>query len=317
MRQKTILRTATIRGIGLQTGRPVKMKLIPAGPDSGITFVRTDLRGAPAIKACVANLKEPGRGILQRTILCVRRAEVQTVEHLMAALSGLCVDNITVEMDNVEAAGLDGSAKEFVEVIQHAGLEEQDAPRRYIEIEKPLICQAKGASIQVLPDEKSRVEYFMDYDHPLLREQWADITLGGSDGEIAHFAGEAAPARTFHVDSVKRPFALRFLAGLGKGANYDVTLVIRKDGPVNNRFRFPDEPARHKLLDLIGDLYMLGRHIKGRVIARKSGHALNSCFLKKIQDELEAQERKKERSGDRRRINTENIASPISVSAGR
>jgi UDP-3-O-acyl-N-acetylglucosamine deacetylase len=235
----------------------------------------------------------------------------------MAALSGLCVDNITVEMDNVEVAGLDGSAKEFVEVIEHAGLEEQDAPRRYIEIEKPMICQAKGASIQVLPDEKSRVEYFMDYDHPLLREQWVDIALGGSDGEIAHFAGEAAPARTFHVDSVKRPFALRFLAGLGRGANYDVTLVIRKDGPVNNRFRFPDEPARHKLLDLIGDLYILGCHIKGRVIARKSGHALNSCFLKKIQDEVETQARKKERSSDRRRINTESIASPISVPAGR
>jgi UDP-3-O-acyl-N-acetylglucosamine deacetylase len=157
----------------------------------------------------------------------------------------------------------------------------------------------------------------MDYDHPLLKEQWVDITFDGSADSSAFFEREIAPARTFHVDTIRRPFGLRFLAGLGLGANYDVTLVIRKDGPVNNEFRFPNEPARHKLVDLIGDLYILGRHIKGRVIAKKSGHKLNNIFIGRIQHEMAALAKAKEKIRDRHRSDTENNTPPISVLTGR
>jgi UDP-3-O-acyl N-acetylglucosamine deacetylase len=284
-RQRTIRTGATIRGIGLQTGKHATLRLKPAPPDSGIVFIRTDVPGAPRVEASPLNVKESGK-ILQRTILKNKRAEVQTVEHILAALSGLCVDNIIIEIDNIEIPGLDGSAKGFVRVLREIGLHEQDAQRVFLEVERPVVCSENGAFIQVLPDEQFRVEYFMDYDHPLLRDKWADAMLDGSEDSIDHFEREIAPSRTFHVDSVTRPFMLRSLAGLGKGTNYKATLVIRRDGPVQNEFRFPNEPARHKLLDFIGDLYLLGRHIKGRVIAKKSGHRLNNIFVKKLHEEL-------------------------------
>ena len=156
--------------------------------------------------------------------------------------------------------------------------------RSFIEIEKPIICSDANASIQVLPDEQFKVEYFMDYNHPLLREQWFDIALDGSDDSLDFFKNQVAPARTFCIE--EEAFAL-LKAGLGKGADFSNTLVIGSEGPINNKFRFPDEPVRHKLLDLLGDLYVLGRHIKGRVIARKSGHRLNNIFIKRLQQELQ------------------------------
>jgi len=315
-RQRTIKRGAVIKGIGLQTGRPVTLRIFPADTDKGIVFRRSDLRKAPAIAVSPLNLKE-SKGVVQRTILSKGHAEVHTVEHLLSALSGLYIDNILIEIDNIEVPGLDGSAKGFVEILRDVGVQEQDAPRRYVEVERPIICQDREASIQVLPDERFRVEYFMDYDHPLLREQWVDVTLDGSADSASFFEKKIAPARTFHVDTIKRPFRLRFLAGLGRGANYDVTLVIRKDGPVHNEFRFPDEPARHKLLDLIGDLYLFGSHIKGRVIAKKSGHRLNNIFVKKLQSELEISLRQRERGRDRHRGDTKDNAPSISVLAGR
>ncbi|MEE8359864.1 MAG: UDP-3-O-acyl-N-acetylglucosamine deacetylase [Candidatus Omnitrophota bacterium] len=284
-RQRTIKTPATIRGIGLQTGKHATLRLKPAAPGRGIVFVRTDIPGAPEIQASPENIRESGR-MLQRTILKTKRAEVQTVEHIMAALSGFCIDNITIEIDNVEIPGLDGSAKEFVAILQDTGIQEQDAPRAFIEIERPIVCSNGESFIQVLPDEQFRVEYFMDYDHPLLKDQWVDVMLDGSEASMSFFAKEIAPSRTFHVDSITRPFMLRSLAGLGRGTNYKATLVIRADGPVQNRFRFHNEPARHKLLDFLGDLYLLGHHIKGRVIAKKSGHKMNNIFVKKLHAEL-------------------------------
>ncbi|MDB4349611.1 UDP-3-O-acyl-N-acetylglucosamine deacetylase [Omnitrophica bacterium] len=280
-KQRTIKRQATIRGIGLQTGRPVTLRLKAAPPDRGIVFVRTDLPGAPSIEVNPFNLKEPGR-TLQRTVIKNKKAEVHTVEHLLASLSGLFVDNIIIEIDNVEVPGLDGSARGFAKILRDAGFHEQDAPRAFIEIERPLICSDGKASIQVLPDERFRVEYFMDYDHPLLKEQWFDIELRRSDDFLDFFENNVAPSRTFCMEQE----ALVLLnSGLGKGADLNNTLVIGNDGPLENKFRFPDEPARHKLLDFLGDLYILGRHIKGRVIAKKSGHRLNNIFVKRLQEE--------------------------------
>lgn len=284
-KQKTIKRRATIRGIGLQTGTHVTIKLKPAPQNSGVVFIRTDLPGAPIVEASPDNIRESGK-VLQRTIIKNRKAEVQTIEHIMAALSGLYINNIIIEIDNIEVPGLDGSAKNFVEILRDTGIQEQDAPCRFLEIEKPFICSEADASIMVLPDDSFKIEYFMDYDHPLLREQWVDISMDGSDSAMEFFEKEVAPARTFHVDSIIKPFMLRSLVGLGKGTDFEHTLVIRRDGPVQNEFRFPNEPARHKLLDFIGDLYLLGCHVKGRVIAKKSGHKLNNIFIRKLYEEL-------------------------------
>ncbi|MFH1753555.1 MAG: UDP-3-O-acyl-N-acetylglucosamine deacetylase [Candidatus Omnitrophota bacterium] len=284
-KQRTIATPAIIRGIGLQTGKHANLRLKPAPPGKGIVFVRTDIPGAPEIEAKPQNIKESGN-MLQRTILRTRRAEVQTVEHILAALSGFCIDNISIEIDNIEVPGLDGSAKEFSAILRDTGIQEQDAPRAFIEIERPIVCSNGESSIQVLPDEQFRVEYFMDYDHPLLKDQWVDVMLDGSEDSMNFFEREIAPSRTFHVDSITRPFMLRSLAGLGRGTNYNATLVIRADGPVQNKFRFHNECARHKLLDFIGDLYLLGHHIKGRVIAKKSGHSMNNAFVRKLHEEL-------------------------------
>lgn len=279
-RQKTIKSVATIRGIGLQTGKRVKLGLKPAPPDRGIVFVRTDLPGHPTVTVNPNNVKETSK-LLQRSVLKDRKAEVHTVEHLLAALSGLLIDNIFIEIDNVELPGLDGSAKEFVRVLRETGFQELDAPRNFIEIERPIICKDEKGFIQVLPDEEFRIEYFLDYDHPLLKEQWFDIEINDSEDSIDFFENEVAPARTFCLEKDAMPL-LRL--GLGRGADFSNTLVIGKEGPLNNKFRFLNEPARHKLLDLLGDLYMLGRHIKGRVIARKSGHRLNNIFVKQIHE---------------------------------
>ena len=279
--QRTIKSCVSIKDIGIQTGRIVKLKLAPAPPDSGIIFIRTDLKGAPSVKVDPANLKESNR----RTILKKGKAEVHTPEHLLAALSGKSIDNIFIELNNVELPGLDGSAKEFVRILKEAGFQTQDVPRNYIEIEKPFICAEDKCSIQVLPDENFKIEYFLDYDHPLLKEQWFDMMLDGSEKSMMHFEREVAPARTFCME---KEAMLLLKSGYGKGADFSNTLVIDEKGPINNSFRFPDEPARHKLLDLLGDLYLLGRPIKGRVIAKKSGHRLNNIFVKKlIEKELE------------------------------
>lgn len=282
--QRTIGNSALIRGLGLQTGQPVKLRLAPAPPDTGIVFIRVDLPSAPAIKVEPSGIKESKR-LVQRTIIGSRSAEVHTAEHLLAALSGLSIDNIFIEIDNAELPGLDGSAKEFVRALKDVGIEEQLSPRRFIEIEKPIICGDEKSSIQVLPDEQFKIEYFMDYDHPLLKEQWFDITLNGSERSMDIFEDEVAPSRTFCLE---RDAAMLLKAGLGKGADFNNTLVIGDHGPIKNRFRFPNEPARHKLLDLVGDLYVLGCHIKGRVIAKKSGHKLNNIFVRRLQEEIEA-----------------------------
>jgi UDP-3-O-acyl N-acetylglucosamine deacetylase len=281
-RQRTIRSQATISGIGLQTGKTVTLRLNPAPPSSGATFIRVDKPGAPSVKVSPSSLKE-SRRLLQRTVLKNGRAEVHTVEHLLASLSGLSIDNIDIEIDNIELPGLDGSAKEFVRVLREAGFQEQDAPRSYLEVQKPIVCANGKGTIQVLPDDRFKVEYYLDYNRPFLKEQWFDIELDSSEDFAEFFASDVAPSRTFCLEE-EAMMLLR--AGLGKGADLSNTLVIGSNGPIDNEFRFANEPARHKLLDFLGDLYVLGRHIKGRVIAKKSGHKLNNKFVRRLEEEL-------------------------------
>jgi UDP-3-O-acyl N-acetylglucosamine deacetylase len=171
---------------------------------------------------------------------------------------------------------LDGSAAGFVEAIKEAGIIEQDAQRREIKVDKEISCRHKDSLITVLPDECFRISYTLEYK---------DISIGRQDLSITvdrkSFEESIAPARTFCLK--KEALMLRML-GLGKGADYSNTLVIGKNGPLNNEFRFPDEPVRHKILDLIGDLYTLGMPVKGRFVCVKSGHRLNAQIVEKIRN---------------------------------
>ncbi len=274
MMQRTIRTSVTVSGVGLQTGKAVTMTLKPSPASSGISFVRTDLPNRPLLNLQSLDLSGGLFNFARRTTLGTGPLQIQTTEHLLAALSGLSVDNIVVELDSEELPGLDGSAKDFVGLIKSAGYSEQDAERATLDIKKPVRCEAGGASLEIEPSDSFEISYTLDYPDPVLGKQSLAIKVDEST-----FESQIAPARTFCLEKEAR--ALLAL-GLGKGASYKNTLVLGPKGPVDNTLRFPDEPVRHKILDLIGDLYLLGVRINGRVTAIKSGHKLNMAMVKKL-----------------------------------
>ncbi len=279
--QKTIEREISLKGVGIHTGKKVNLKFKPALADSGINFIRVDLKDKPAIKAHISNITEPVRR-LRRTSIGLRKdkdIEVHTIEHIMSALCGLGVDNLIIELDSDELPGLDGSAEGFVKVLKKAGLKEQDAERDCFNVRIPLWVQEDDRYVIVLPSNDFEISYTLNYKHPLLNSQYLDFAISP---EV--FEKEIAPARTFcleeEIDSLKK-------SGLGKGANYENTIVVGKKGIKDNKLRFKDEFVRHKISDLIGDLYLLGKPIRGRVVAIKSGHSLNIKLVKKLYAHLE------------------------------
>lgn len=274
IRQKTIKGPVEIEGTGLQTGKKVKLTLRSSPADSGINFIRVDLPNKPLLNLQSIDLGRANPIKTRRTALGTGPAEVQTTEHLLAALSGLSIDNIVIESDNVEMPGLDGSARDFLAAMKKAGTIEQDLPRKVLKVEEPVWCKDGDRFLAVFPDEDFKISYLLSYNYPGLESQFFTTTVN----EI-NFEKEIAPARTF---CLKREAVILLAMGLGKGANYNNTLVIGKSGPVKNAFRFPNEPVRHKVLDLIGDLYILGMPIKGHVVAIKSGHKLNMELVKKL-----------------------------------
>lgn len=271
IRQKTIKNTVEIEGVGLQTGSSVRLALKSSPAGSGINFIRTDLPDKPLLHLQSLDLAD-SRQAERRTTVGFGPLQIQTTEHLLAALCGLGIDNIVVEMDNVELPGLDGSAKGFVEAIQSSGTTEQLAPRKALAVKDPVWCASHDAILAIFPDEAFKVSYTLSY--PMLGAQFFEITL-----DEESFVREVAPARTFCSESEALELLKR---GLGKGANYENTLVMGAAGPINNSLRFPDEPARHKVLDLIGDLYLAGMPLKGHVVAIKSGHKLNMELVRKL-----------------------------------
>ena len=248
------------------------MKSSPA--DSGINFIRTDLPNKPllnlrSIEFDSSPLKE------RRTTIGAGPLEVQTTEHLLAALSGLSIDNIVVELDSVELPGLDGSAKGYVEAVKAAKIVEQDAPKRILKVDKPVWrVGSDGAVLAIFPAEDFKISYTLSYEGLSLGTQFFS---GRIDEET--FSSQIAPARTFCLEEEALELLRR---GLGKGADYENTLVIGKDGPIKNAYRFPDEPVRHKVLDLIGDLYLAGMAVQGHVVAVKSGHRLNMELVREL-----------------------------------
>ncbi|MFH1731543.1 MAG: UDP-3-O-acyl-N-acetylglucosamine deacetylase [Planctomycetota bacterium] len=273
--QRTIERAARITGVGVNSGEEVNVWLKPAAVGSGVRFVRTDLPGKPEIAATHENVASR----LRRTAL--RKgdpesggAEVQLVEHALAALYGTRIDNVVVEVDGPEMPVGDGSASIYVEAIGEAGIVEQDRPRREVVISEPISVSAKDASIVALPSEDGlRISFTLDY-RPTLGPQYASWPVTPNS-----FRDELAPARSFCLEEEIEELRSR---GLGRGATFLNTLVFGRDGVIENTLRFDDEPCRHKILDIIGDLSLAGVDINAHIIGVKSGHALNVRLADRI-----------------------------------
>lgn len=271
--QQTLKRPVQCTGIGLHSGKKVNLAIKPAPVNHGIRFVRTDLAHKPVINAHFRNVIDTSLA----TTLGQDGVIVSTVEHLMAALAGLHVDNALLEMDAYEAPIMDGSAGPFSALVKKAGVVEQTGKRYYFVVKESIEMVEDDKKVGLYPSDVPRVTCSIDFDHPLLRNQTYSITL--DDG---HFEKEISQARTFgflsEVDYLKRN-------GFAKGGSLENAVVIDKDRILNPEgLRYKDEFIRHKILDCIGDLSLLGMPIVGHIVAHKSGHALNYSLLKKFME---------------------------------
>ncbi|MFM8385720.1 MAG: UDP-3-O-acyl-N-acetylglucosamine deacetylase [Planctomycetia bacterium] len=273
-RQRSVAREGEVVGVGLHSGVRTTLRVKPAAPGSGVTFVRTDLPTRPRIPAGYAHIgKRPRCTSLQAP----GGAEVHTIEHLLAALMALQVDNLEVEIDGAECPGLDGSAQAFLALVESCAPCEQDAPRERLVISRPVtVAAGEGAAITALPGREGLVlGYTLDYGDGWPGRQHVTFPV-----DLETFRREVAPARTFCLEA--EADALR-KAGLGKGATTDNTLVLQAGGGVrDNAVRWPDEPARHKLLDLMGDLFLLGADLQGVVLAHRTGHEANQDLVRAL-----------------------------------
>jgi len=276
-RQKTIKREVELKGIGLHTANQVSIKFKPAPINSGINFIRIDLKTRLSLHAEWDNILAESF-IMRRTSLGIGQAQVHTVEHIMAALCGLGIDNLNIEITNNEIPGFDGSAKIVFDALTKAGIEEQGTPRNYFILREPTYVKEDKASIIALPFPEFRISYTLNYEgQPLLQSGYLDYTNSPD-----FFKNEIAAARTFCLEEEADDLQGK---GLGRGATYENTLVVGKKHVIKNKLRFEDEFVRHKILDLIGDLYLLGCPLKAHIIAIKSGHSLNLKLLKKIKQQ--------------------------------
>jgi UDP-3-O-[3-hydroxymyristoyl] N-acetylglucosamine deacetylase / 3-hydroxyacyl-[acyl-carrier-protein] dehydratase len=274
MKQKTIKNPVTLSGTGLHTGRAVRMTIKPAQENEGISFIRVDLPGKQKVQVTAVNAVMDEK-VTRCTVVECQGVRIYTIEHLMAALNGLEIDNVTVEIDAEEVPGMDGSSLEFVKALERAETVEQQSDKNIFAIQEPIIVANKTSTIVIVPHDQLKVSYTLDYDHSSLRSQFYSQSVN-----LASFTKELAAARTFCLESEVNEIKAH---GLAQGANYQNTLVMSSQGPLENTLRFPDECARHKVLDIIGDLFLLGYPVKGAVYATKSGHALNRLLVKKIE----------------------------------
>jgi UDP-3-O-[3-hydroxymyristoyl] N-acetylglucosamine deacetylase len=273
--QRTLRRATTCAGIGLHSGRKVTLSLRPAAAGSGIRFRRLDLGGLEV----PAEINHLG-AINYATGLMRDAVQVETVEHLLAAVVSLGVDNLTVELNSPEVPLMDGSASPFVYLIQDVGVKTLDAPRRYLKVHRPISLSAGDKRIAIYPSDHFKVTYSIAYDHPLLRHQSRTIRLTGES-----FVDEIAPARTFtflkEVEMLRRQ-------GLALGGSLENAIVIGDTGVLNSALRFDDEFVRHKILDVIGDMALVGYPMIGHLVAHRGGHALHTAFAAKILEEHDA-----------------------------
>lgn len=281
--QKTISKEVSLAGTGLFSGEPATLTFAPAAPGSGISFLRQQDDRTATIPASVHNvLRRPRRTCLKNGTL-----HVETVEHCLAALSGMGVDNVIVKLAGGmagEVPGGDGSSKPFVEAIQDAGVVEQEMALDPLVIKRPIQVSLGEATLAALPGPTDRLEIIYDFEAAApVGRQTISFHLGDDD-----FVHQLAPARTFVFEREVEDLRNR---GFGKHLTPKDLLVIGDEGPLENSFRFPDECARHKVLDLIGDLYLVGRPIRGRLVAHKSGHELNHLLARRLLEQRETTSR--------------------------
>ncbi|UCE99084.1 MAG: UDP-3-O-[3-hydroxymyristoyl] N-acetylglucosamine deacetylase [Planctomycetota bacterium] len=280
--QKTIKSEAKISGKGLFGGEESKVIFRPAPADTGVVFVRTDTAEPARINAVVPNIAERSR----RTTLKKGSVSIETVEHCLAAISALGIDNLIIEVDGSEMPSPDSSCAEYFKVLKRAGIVEQTQQRKEFVIREPISITSGDASIYALPymDDGLTVTYDLDYGgHTGIGRQIFACRVTPEA-----FEKQLATARTFLLEAEARQFQAR---GMGMHLGPRDILVIGSEGPIKNSFRFPNECARHKIVDLIGDIALVGRAVKGRVVAYKSGHALNQQLVRKLYEAAEQQER--------------------------
>jgi UDP-3-O-[3-hydroxymyristoyl] N-acetylglucosamine deacetylase len=273
--QQTLGTPVEIEGTGLHTGADARVRLQPAPANSGIVFVRHDLEGAeiPATHTFV-------RGSSLATTLARGRASVATVEHLLAALHGMAIDNARIEVDGPEIPIMDGSSAPFVEAIVRAGRVRQMAARRDILIRRPSSVRQGDRTVLAVPANDFRISYAIDFPHPAIGYQAVTLRV---DEKV--FASSIAPARTF---CLLRDVRTMQASGLALGGSFENALVVGDDGVLNGALRFPDEFVRHKVLDLIGDLALLGAPLRAHVIVFKGGHQMHTALVQRILDRRSA-----------------------------
>jgi UDP-3-O-[3-hydroxymyristoyl] N-acetylglucosamine deacetylase len=268
-KQRTLKEEASCVGIGLHSGRKVRLALKPAGANRGIVFRRLDAGGLeiPAVAEHLSHINHA-------TCLAKDGVRIETIEHLLAALRALGVDNVVIELDGPEVPIMDGSAAPFIYLIHEAGIKTLAASRSYLRLARPVSVAEGGRYVAAYPCDHLRLSYTINFDHPLLKHQDHSIEVDESS-----FVEEIAPARTF---GFLKDVELMRQAGLALGGSLDNAVVLGETGVLNNPLRFPDEFVRHKILDLLGDLVLLGLPLLAHVVAMRAGHELHTRLVKEI-----------------------------------
>jgi len=267
--ETTIVRPVEVSGVGLHSGAPVRLRMLPAPAGSGIVFRRPDLENFPI----QASWKHVAR-VSYATSLMRQGVLIQTTEHLLSTLYSFGIDNVAIEVDNLEVPILDGSGWPFVELLRAAGLRQQRRKRRYLRIRRPVTVEEGKKRISILPHDSFRLTCDIDFPAPIGKQS--------IEMEVTpeRYAAELSPARTFGFE--RELDQLREM-GLIRGASLANAVCFQAAGPMNPEgLRFPDECCRHKALDLIGDLALIGRPLLGHVIAERAGHAMHTALVAKI-----------------------------------
>ena len=281
IRQRTLRNAIKATGVGLHTGEKVYLTLAPAPIDTGIVFRRTDLDPVVEVHAAATNVGDT----MLSTTLVADGHRVSTVEHLMSAMAGLGIDNAYVDVSASEVPIMDGSAGPFVFLIQTAGIEEQAAPKKFIRIKRPVTVEDGDKKASFLPFDGFKVSFSIDFDHPVFRDRSAHAEI---DFSSTSFVKEISRARTFGF-----MHEIEYLRskGLARGGSVDNAIVVDEYRILNEGgLRYEDEFVKHKVLDAIGDIYLIGHSLIGEYRAHKSGHGLNNAVLRALIDQADAWE---------------------------
>jgi len=269
IQEQTIRSAVECSGVGLHSGAPVRLRILPAPAHTGVVFRRVDLDGF--------EIEATGRNVARvsyATSLMKKGVLISTTEHLLSALVGMRIDNAIIELDNLELPILDGSARPFVELIRKAGIRKQRRSRTYLRVLKALEVHEGNKFIGIYPADRYSISYTINFPHPMIGRE--PFTLELTNGQ---YVSQIAPARTFGF--LHEAEALR-QQGLIRGASMENALVLTRDGLQNPPLRYPDEFVRHKILDLIGDLALIGKQVLGNVVADRAGHAMHTALVSRL-----------------------------------